>query len=138
MRQKTAVLLILFFTLSIQVLSQDTVTTKSGLKYLIIQKGNSPFVEKGDEVIIKESTFYSDGELLFSTDQIGGTLKVSAGGNQVIKGLDEGLIGMGQGEIRKLIVPPHLSRRSVYPSNIHPDSTLIYEVKVIKIHSNDK
>ncbi len=40
---------------------------------------------------------------------------------------------MKKGEIRKLIVPPSLSKRTGNQTFPHPDSTLIYEVELIDI-----
>ena len=56
--------------------------------------------------------------------------KVLVGSNQVIKGIDEALIGMKKGEIRKLIIPPALSKRSGIPRFPHPDSILVYEIEL--------
>jgi peptidylprolyl isomerase len=41
--------------------------------------------------------------------------------------------GMEEGEIRKLIVPPSLSKRKDYPDYLSPDSTLIYEIELVEI-----
>ncbi len=114
-------------------LESDLIATNSGLRYEIIKPGTGPIAKEGDEVLIEESTTYLGGTLIFSTDRTGGPLKVKIGGNQVIDGLDEGLRGMKQAEVRRLIVPPSLSKRSQYPSNVHPDSTLLYVVELVKI-----
>ncbi|MDH3651330.1 MAG: FKBP-type peptidyl-prolyl cis-trans isomerase [Saprospiraceae bacterium] len=74
-----------------------------------------------------------DGTLLFSTDQIGHPIKFLIGGNQAIEGLDLGVCGMQQGEIRTLVVPPKLSQRTEFPENQSPDSTLYYEVELMEI-----
>ena len=108
--------------------------TDSDLKVEILRDGmGSQTAKEGQIIGIKESTKYRDGTLIFSTDQIGGPLRFTVGANQVIEGVDEGVRGMRIGEIRKLIVPPSLSKRSEYPDNIHPDSILVYEIELVEI-----
>ncbi len=109
------------------------ITSPSGLIYEIIKEGSGSAATEGDEVLINETMSYSDGTLLFSTDQIGHPVKFLIGGNQVIDGVDEGVRGMKTGEKRKLIVPPALSKRKEYPPNLSPDSTLYYEIELVEI-----
>ena len=45
---------------------------------------------------------------------------------------------MKQGEIRKLIVPPALSKRKEYPDHLSPDSTLIYIIELVEITKINK
>jgi FKBP-type peptidyl-prolyl cis-trans isomerase len=85
-------------------------------------------------VLIHETTTAaSDGRLLYSTRTKGRPLRFLLGGKQVIDGVDEGVTGMRVGERRKVIVPPHLSRRTVYPEALSPDETLHYDVELVGI-----
>ena len=106
---------------------------ESDLVIEILKNGEGQPVKEGQEILIKESTHYRDGTLIFTTDQIGGPLKFRVGSNQVIEGVDTGVRGMKIGEIRKLTVPPSLSKRSEYPKTIHPDSILVYEIELVEI-----
>lgn len=100
--------------------------------------GNGYEVEEGDDVLIEETVTYRDGTLIFSTDQIGQPLKIKVGADQIIEGLDQGIRGMKEGGERMLVIPPHLSKRTVYPDNLSPDSILVVRVKVIKVLKNQK
>ena len=109
----------------------ETVTTDTGLQYEVLREGAGLTAKAGNEVMIKETVSYRNGQLVYSTGESG--IKVTLGANQLIQGLDEGLTGMKETEMRKLIIPTSLSKRSEYPSIISPDSILVYEVELVKI-----
>jgi FKBP-type peptidyl-prolyl cis-trans isomerase len=111
----------------------DIVTTSTGLKYTIIKTGTGQPAAIGDEVLIHEKMRYLNDSLLFSSYSLPHPVKVLIGGKQAIDGVDEGLRGMKKFEIRKLIVPPALSKRMGPQTFPHPDSTLVYEIEMIDI-----
>ena len=110
-----------------------TVTTKTGLRYQVVVAANGPAALPGQTVRIHETTTLADGTLIYSTRTRNSPLKFLLGGNQVIAGVDEGVTGMRVGERRKLIVPPSLSKRSVYPASVPPDATLYYDIELVEI-----
>lgn len=131
---KSALLLIGLLGCSFEGKNEKTlILTDSGLSYEILKPGSGSIAKAGLEVTIKETTKYRDGTLIFSTEQIGGSLTFLLGGNQVVDGVDEGVQGMQIGEVRRLIVPPTLSKRSEYPDYLSPDSVLIYEIELLEI-----
>lgn len=111
----------------------EEVTTPTGLRYSILKNGKGAKVKEGQEVLIYETVSYLSGTNLYSTRDMGTPIKVKVGGQQVIKGVDEGLIGMKAGELRKLIVPALLSKRTEYPPFLSPDSTLVYKIELVEI-----
>jgi FKBP-type peptidyl-prolyl cis-trans isomerase len=110
-----------------------TVTSKTGLRYQIIVAGTGSAAQPGESVRIHETTTLADGTLIYSTRTRNNPLKFLLGGNQVIAGVDEGVTGMRVGERRRLIVPPSLSKRSVYPANTPPNATLYYDIELVEI-----
>jgi peptidylprolyl isomerase len=114
----------------------DLIESASGLKYKILREGTGDTVTIGQEILLHETMSYRNDSLLFDSRKLPNPIKVLIGGDQVIKGIDEGLIGMRKGEIKKLIVPPSLSKRKGVQTFPHPDSTLVYEIELIDILKN--
>jgi FKBP-type peptidyl-prolyl cis-trans isomerase len=113
--------------------SDKLISTKSGLQYRILEKGSGIEAQAGDEVFIYETTSYRDGTVLYSNYDSTSPVKVLIGGNQATSAVDEGLRGMRVGEVRELIAPPYLVKRTGYPPNVSPDSTLVIKMKLDRI-----
>ena len=111
--------------------TEKFVQSDSGLKYMVLKKGQGEIAKVGNEVLIHETMSYPNDSLLFSSYNLSSPIKFLIGANQVIDGIDEGVKGMKKGEMRKLIVPPSLSKRIGNQTFPHPDSTLIYTVELV-------
>nr|VZI24293.1 unnamed protein product [Spirometra erinaceieuropaei] len=65
--------------------------------------------------------------------------KVRVGAGQVIQGWEKGLIGMCEGEKRRLLIPSSLGYGSAgSPPKIPADADLIFDVELVKIHKLDR
>ncbi|MBA2561671.1 MAG: FKBP-type peptidyl-prolyl cis-trans isomerase [Chitinophagaceae bacterium] len=129
-----AILFLLVFTGCSTTNNTDKiVTTGTGLKYSILKNGNGEIAKTGDEVAVYESMSLSGGKLIYSIAKPAPPIKFVIGKKQATEGVEQGVTGMEEGEIRKLIVPPSLSKRKDYPDYLSPDSTLIYEIELVEI-----
>ncbi|MEE8437437.1 MAG: FKBP-type peptidyl-prolyl cis-trans isomerase [Candidatus Neomarinimicrobiota bacterium] len=76
----------------------------------------------------------SDGSVFDSSKNPGRTpFRFTLGTGQVIKGWDEGMLGMKVGGKRILTIPPHLGYGSKDMGVIPPNSTLIFEVDLLEV-----
>lgn len=111
-----------------------TITTPSGLKYedLVVGKGEVP--KSGDTVLVHYTGWLTDGKKFDSSVDRNQPFQFVLGRGQVIRGWDEGVASMHVGGKRKLIIPPGLAYGSRgYPGAIPPNSTLVFEVRLLKI-----
>ena len=74
-----------------------------------------------------------NGQKFDSSRDRGAPFEFTVGAQQVIPGLDFGLIGMKVGEMRKLVIPPVLAYGDRQAGSIPPNSTLIFEVELLAI-----
>jgi FKBP-type peptidyl-prolyl cis-trans isomerase len=86
--------------------------------------------ESGDLVTVRYVGTLEDGTM-FDAES---TFEFTLGAGDVIKGWDQGLIGMRVGGKRKLVVPPRLGygKRGCGP-DLPPDSTLHFEIDLKKV-----
>jgi FKBP-type peptidyl-prolyl cis-trans isomerase len=112
----------------------DTVTTTGGLKYVDVVRGDGPTAETGMNVTVHYTGWLTDGTKFDSSLDRGQPFPFALGSGQVIRGWDEGVKGMKVGGTRKLIIPSDMAYGARgYPPVIPPNSTLVFEVKLLGV-----
>lgn len=97
--------------------------------------GSGPAAKPGDNVSVHYTGTLVDGTKFDSSLDRGQPFSFPLGAGRVIKGWDVGVAGMQVGGKRKLIIPPEEGYGPEgYPGLIPPDSTLVFEVELVKIH----
>ena len=108
-------------------------TTASGLQIEVVQEGVGVAIENGQTAVVHYTGTFTDGKKFDSSVDRGAPFDFPLGGGQVIKGWDEGVLGMKVGEKRKLTVPPELGYGPNDYGPIQGGSTLLFDVELIGI-----
>ncbi|MGP0110070.1 MAG: FKBP-type peptidyl-prolyl cis-trans isomerase [Acidimicrobiales bacterium] len=98
--------------------------------------GTGPAAKPGDEVTVQYvGVAYSSKQQFDASWDRGQPFQFVLGEGQVIKGWDEGVVGMQVGGRRELIIPPNQAYGANSPSaGIAPNDTLIFIVDLLKIN----
>lgn len=108
-------------------------TTTSGLQYWDIVQGTGSHAVAGMNVSVNYTGWLQNGKQFDSS--IGrGPFSFALGAGQVIKGWDEGVVGMRVGGKRQLRIPPGLAYGSRgAPGAIPPNATLTFDVELLSV-----
>lgn len=110
------------------------VTTPSGLKYVDLMVGTGDEAKSGMTVSVHYTGWLENNTKFDSSRDRGTPFSFTLGAGQVIKGWDEGVVGMKIGGKRKLIIPQELGYGAQGAGGvIPPNATLIFEVELVKV-----
>ncbi|HWV15773.1 MAG TPA: FKBP-type peptidyl-prolyl cis-trans isomerase [Cellvibrio sp.] len=103
-----------------------------------IQEGTGKTLVKGALITTHYCGYLEDGSEFDSSHKKGKPFQCVIGTGKVIKGWDQGLIGMKVGGKRKLYVPASLAygERQVGPL-IKPHSNLIFDIELLEVLTRD-
>ncbi len=136
MKNSFIILVLFIFSLSCSFAQTDTVTTGSGLKYIVIKEGKGKKAETGSAVEVHYTGTLLDGKKFDSSIDRGQPFEFILGAEQVIKGWDEGIALMKVGGKMKLILPPDLAYGNRAVGDLIPaNSTLIFDVELISVNT---
>jgi peptidylprolyl isomerase len=108
-----------------------TVTT---LKKEDLAPGSGPACKTGDTVRVHYTGTLLDGKKFDSSRDRNEPFQFTLGQGMVIKGWDEGVVGMKKGGKRKLTIPADKAYgKSGHPPAIPPDSPLVFDVELVEI-----
>ncbi|KAK1760658.1 hypothetical protein QBC47DRAFT_367821 [Echria macrotheca] len=112
-----------------------TVPELEGLQIEVTGEGSGPETKRGDTIKVHYKGTLTNGKKFDSSYDRNEPLGFTVGSGQVIKGWDEGLLGMKVGEKRKLTIQPHLAYGNRAVGGVIPaNSTLIFETELVKIN----
>ncbi len=101
------------------------------LQYMILEQGTGPEVKEHDRPQISYTGSYADGTEFGSSAKAGGPITVPL--DQTIRGFSKGIVGMKEGEKRRLFIHPDLGYGTA--GNLPPNKLLIFDVQVIKANN---
>lgn len=121
--------------------SAEAVEIAPGLTMRILREGTGATAKSGDIAIVHYTGWLYDGDapdhrgaMFDSSVERGEHFQFPLGAGRVIKGWDQGVAGMREGEVRELTIAPELAygERNVGGGLIPPGSTLVFEVELAR------
>ena len=111
-------------------------TTESGLRIRTVEKGEGPFVQPVDGVLVEYEGRLADGTVFDDSARHGGPQPMIAG--QVIPGFSEALMKMQKGGKYKIHIPGKLAYGESPPpgSPFGPNADLDFDVHIVQIVPN--
>lgn len=131
--------IILFLLIATQHLfaqKNDTITTKSGLKYFLTHKGNGKAIDSGSIAIQHYTVWLSNGEKLDSSRDINEPFASEFPSKGIIKGSNEALSILKIGDRGIFIMPYYLAYGEKGDAEIPPKETLTFDIEVLGTKEN--
>ncbi|MBI2623441.1 MAG: FKBP-type peptidyl-prolyl cis-trans isomerase [Candidatus Liptonbacteria bacterium] len=95
--------------------------------------GTGAHAKAGDKVTVHYTGTLADGTVFDSSKTRGTPFSFTLGAGEVIQGWDTGVAGMQVGGTRKLVIPAELAYGSRAVGPIPPNSTLTFEVELLRV-----
>lgn len=113
-------------------------TTKSGLEYVVIVPGKGPSPPVGIQAAVHYVAMTPGGRIFDNSLMKGSPYYIRIGSGAVVAGLDEALLDMTTGEIRRIYVPGDLAFPKGLASapgrpKVPPKSPVVFDVKLVYI-----
>ena len=116
------------------IIKQASITTASGLTYIVTKAGTGEQLKAGDNVIVNYTGLLTNGQKFDSSLDRGEPFSFPLGAGRVIKGWDEGVQKLRVGDHATLIIPAAIGYGNRGAgADIPPDATLIFIIEVLGI-----
>jgi len=105
----------------------------SKLQYIVLQEGKGAAVDAHSSPKIHYTGKYQDGTVFGTSEEMGGPITIPL--DQTIPGFSKGIVGMKEGEKRRLFVHPDLGYGTT--GQLPPNELLIFEIDVVKANADE-
>lgn len=102
------------------------------LQYLVLKTGTGATVEPHSSPDISYVGKYQGGEIFGSSEELGGSVTIPL--DQTIPGFSKGIVGMKEGEKRRLFIHPDLGYGTT--GQLPPNELLVFDIEVVKANSD--
>jgi arylsulfatase A-like enzyme len=113
----------------------ETVTTGSGLSYIFTKQGTGPRPQAGDVMVIHGIGRFTDGKEFWNTRTEGVPYEYTPGVDRVIKGFEEGMREVREGDRIVITMKPELGYGERGNRNIPPNSTLVFDYEILSVEA---
>lgn len=121
----------------VEELKKGMQVTPSGLYYKITQTSGGVAPKAGEQVLVHYAGKLADGTEFDSSYKRNQPLEIQIGRGQVIKGWDEGIMLLKQGEKATLLIPSELGYGAAGAGGVIPPSAwLVFDVELVSVNSN--
>jgi peptidylprolyl isomerase len=107
------------------------------LQIIDLVEGDGKVCVKGALISAHYTGWLEDGTEFDSSHSRGRPFQCVIGTGRVIKGWDQGMMGMKVGGKRKLCVPAHLAYGERSMGKITPHSNLVFEIELLEVLTRD-
>lgn len=112
------------------------VVTRSGLKYVDLKVGEGEEARLTQVVEVHYTGWLTDGTKFESSRDANEPLTFRIGAGDVLKGWDEGVVGMKVGGKRRLVLPPELGYGKLGAGGVvPPNATLVFEFELLGVRN---
>ena len=122
-----------FLTAGVLGLLSPNAASAAELQIEDIEIGTGIAAADNDRLVVDYEGRLEDGTQFDSSYVQGEHFEFDLGQGQVIRGWDKGLWGMKVGGKRRLVIPPEMGYGGDDLGLIPPNSTLIFEIELVKI-----
>ncbi|MBE0409913.1 MAG: FKBP-type peptidyl-prolyl cis-trans isomerase [Anaerolineales bacterium] len=132
-----SVVVLLIFSSRNAVPTAQTTPPNGGWQIEDLVIGDGPAATNGNLVSVHYTGWLLDGTKFDSSLDRGQPFEFTIGEGQVIRGWEEGLVGMRAGGKRQLTIPPDMAYGAAGRGSIPPNATLIFEIELLEIKGGD-
>jgi len=114
----------------------DASDSRGNLNKIVMEDillGTGDEVKKGDTVVVHYIGTLQNGQEFDNSKKRGQTFSFTVGQGKVIKGWEEGILGMKVGGQRILVIPPHLGYGQSAIGPIPANSTLVFAIELLEV-----